>query len=219
MKSSRSRIALSIVTIAVVIAFGEFITHVSAWTPIDLTLVSDINAQHFAVADMLALGINTLFSPAYATAISIVVAIFVFSITRNIRATLRFLTMIALTWAGTQAIKVLIHRPRPDHAHLAHRLINEYTLSFPSGHTAFAVSLGLALVATASPGLARRVIAVITSVLGVTVAYSRVYLGVHYVTDVIAGIVYASAAALLIATLWDRFIDNGQRNQSSNSSA
>jgi membrane-associated phospholipid phosphatase len=212
-RSFSTRVALSLATIATIIAVGELLTHSSRWTTIDLAMVSDINAWHFTALDSLALGINTAFSPAYATAISIVVAIIIFSITRNVRSTLRFLTMIALTWAGTQAIKVLIHRPRPDHAHLSHRLISEYTLSFPSGHTTFAVSIGLALVVTASPGSARRIMAVITSVLGVTVAYSRVYLGVHYVTDVVAGIVYAAAAAVLIATLWDRYLGSRRRNQ------
>ena len=47
--------------------------------------------------------------------------------------------------------------------------------------------------------------AVAGAVMAVVVAWSRLYIGVHYPTDVAASFLAASAAAVLLAGLWNRF--------------
>jgi undecaprenyl-diphosphatase len=90
---------------------------------------------------------------------------------------------------------LLIHRPRPP----VHRLdVVPPTSSYPSGHTAAAIVLyvGLAVIALHT-GARRwlRVLAVWVAVLvPVGVAFSRLYRGMHYPTDVLA--------SALLAFLW-----------------
>ena len=72
--------------------------------------------------------------------------------------------------------------------------------SFPSGHTgtAFAIALLLSLV------INKKTWAIILPVLALLVAYSRVYLGQHYVTDVLAGMIVGIVAAVLSVLIYQK---------------
>lgn len=86
-------------------------------------------------------------------------------------------------WIGAQAIKPLVDRERPYQADEVFRLVAEPTgASWPSGHVAVAAALS----ATTADRLPRagRWTAGVTAAF---VAYSRVYVGVHYLSDVVAG--------------------------------
>lgn len=105
-----------------------------------------------------------------------------------------------------QSLKALVQRPRPGVLHLEHVTGS----SFPSGHATESAAVAVALVLLAR-GRARRdriAAAIIAAVLVAAVGASRVYLGVHYPTDVAAGIVLGSAwgatAAWLTAERRDR---------------
>lgn len=86
-------------------------------------------------------------------------------------------------------LKITFQRARPD---LWPALVAEHTYSFPSGHAAMSTVFfgGLAAVAIhLSKRLAVRVTAVVlATVAAVTIAATRVYLGAHWTTDVVAGI-------------------------------
>jgi membrane-associated phospholipid phosphatase len=92
------------------------------------------------------------------------------------------------------AVKALVDRPRPSVTHLEHVTSS----SFPSGHatqsTAFLVAL-VALVWRARSGRLREATTVLAGVLVCAIGASRVYLGVHYPTDVAAGIILGAAWA------------------------
>jgi undecaprenyl-diphosphatase len=84
------------------------------------------------------------------------------------------------------ALKLIFHRPRPELA-----FVHLETYSFPSGHAAASTAVYGTLAyllcrRTPSPWL-RGVIAVATVVTVGLVAFSRLYLGVHYLSDVLAG--------------------------------
>lgn len=94
--------------------------------------------------------------------------------------------------AALHLLKILIHRPRPE---VFFGLVPAETYSFPSGHAFVpAVYFGiLASILAAGPWWRAAVVAT-AALLG----FSRVYLGYHYPTDVVAG----WALAVLWLALW-----------------
>lgn len=112
--------------------------------------------------------------------------------------------LLAASGAGLTMLltKWVFARPRPEPIH---RVIAEAGFSFPSGHSleSAAVYFTLALLACRhfrSIG-ARSVLLAFATLLSVGVAASRVYLGVHYASDVSAGLCLGVAWALSVEAL------------------
>lgn len=93
------------------------------------------------------------------------------------------------------------------------------TASFPSGHTgaAFAFFLGVALIVYwVSDRRWVRVVAVVVALIAaLTVAVSRLYRGMHYLTDVTAGALLGVACLGLSAMIVQWAIDRRQRSEAS----
>lgn len=108
---------------------------------------------------------------------------------------------------GFHELKAAVDRPRPAGA-----LVGFSGSSFPSGHAAYStfyVWLAVTVVMRLRPGMARGALVVAAGVaLTALVGLSRVYLGVHYMSDVSAGWALGAAAfsfcaaiALVISTV------------------
>ena len=102
------------------------------------------------------------------------------------------------------AVKSLVARPRPDTADMA-LLGTVYTESFPSGHVALYGAMFLVLGLMAYYGVASRVrrrLLCTACVLGVVVtALARLYLQVHWFSDVLGGALLALWSTGIIAGL------------------
>ncbi|CAM5678289.1 phosphatase PAP2 family protein [Streptomyces purpurascens] len=96
---------------------------------------------------------------------------------------------------------------------LVGRTIHDGHLSYPSGHTAFATALALAvaLLATGRLGLGRTagtsLVLAAALAAGVAMGWAQVALGAHYPTDALGG--WCTALAVVPATAWlvDRVAD------------
>jgi undecaprenyl-diphosphatase len=103
------------------------------------------------------------------------------------------------------ALKLTIARERPD---LLEPVIVEHGFSFPSGHSALGmVAYGVLAVLVGRSRLPARARAAIVIGLGVVVGLigiSRIWLGVHYPTDVLAGWIAGGVIVLVYAALTRR---------------
>jgi membrane-associated phospholipid phosphatase len=186
------------IEVVLVVALGLVVTSSSGWTSWENGLVISVNAASAPAADAVALAINVLFAPLCAAAITLAVVVIVGLRARSWRAAARVAILIVVPWGLTDALKVVVMRPRPDAALLAHVLVAEPgTLSYPSGHTAFAAALASALVLVAARR--HRVAAACAAVVAVAItAWSRLYLGVHFPTDVLAAMLLPPVAAIAV---------------------
>lgn len=94
-------------------------------------------------------------------------------------------------------MKIFIDRDRPDFL----RLAAETSQSFPSGHsTASTVFFGLSgviLIMLARKLSNRIIIAIITFTIILFIMSSRIYLGVHFPTDVLGGFFFGAATVMI----------------------
>jgi membrane-associated phospholipid phosphatase len=98
------------------------------------------------------------------------------------------------TVAETYIVKYIANRDRPYKTHTdLHPLGEEKSRSFPSGHTssAFSTAMSLSLI------YPKWYVAVPAFAWASATGYSRMYLGVHYPTDVLAGAVLGAGTAWL----------------------
>lgn len=105
-----------------------------------------------------------------------------------------------------QLLKVLVRRPRPQ----GYRLVEAPGLSFPSGHSMAAMAFygyGIWLVQGGAGSLSSNVFAVMAlACVILAVGVSRIYLGVHYASDVLGGFCLALAWLILFVRLVPPFI-------------
>lgn len=104
---------------------------------------------------------------------------------------------------GNALLKLVFQRPRPEVA-----VLDLGTYSFPSGHAAAASATFIVLAYLLARGRTRRAaigLFVAAAALIVLVGFSRLYLGVHYLSDVLAGtfvgLAWASACLLTLLTV------------------
>ncbi|HRY10199.1 MAG: phosphatase PAP2 family protein [Actinobacteria bacterium] len=149
--------------------------------------------------------IAVLTGPLPATVLAAVIVVVLFAVGR--RRLAGFIAASALLGViVAEGVKVLVERPRPPGAA---EYVSDLSKSFPSGHAmvgiylfgALAVLLILAGISRGSGWL--QLLGYLLFVCGVLLGVSRIVLGVHWSSDVLAGWCYASAV-LLFVTAWLR---------------
>jgi undecaprenyl-diphosphatase len=107
-----------------------------------------------------------------------------------VAAGLSFLLGLAIN----QVILLFVHRVRPYDAGVTQLLIDPSAdWSFPSDHATAAIAV---VAAFALHGLHRRALALL--VLALIVCWSRIYIGTHYLTDILGGALTGLAAAIAV---------------------
>ena len=153
------------------------------------------NNLHTPTLNTLALGITKIGDPIESFFIILIFSIFLL-IKKEKKSFYILITSTALGGALMELIKVIVQRPRP----ISH-LLFETDFSFPSGHATIGTVFLLASILLIAPlikkTLYKKLFIVITSILFLLIALSRIYLSVHFASDIIGGILLGSLMYLL----------------------
>ncbi|MCM2997254.1 phosphatase PAP2 family protein [Paenibacillus cellulositrophicus] len=145
-------------------------------------------------------GFTFLGSSLVATLLSVIAFLFLWLVLRHRKELLMFLLSVGGSEIWNIIIKNWMQRQRPN----THRLIEISGFSFPSGHSmaAFALYGTLTyLLWRHIPSLAGRIAMIVIGVaLTLLIGISRIYLGVHYPSDVFGG--YLASATWLMLSIY-----------------
>lgn len=132
--------------------------------------------------------------PAVVTALAVVAAAAAFVLGRR-RAAIYLLVVRGVAVVLGFALKEGVRRARPV---LAHPVAHAAGFSFPSGHALGSASAYASLMLAVSARVPRPVRVVVAVLVPMVVATTRVLLGLHFPSDVVAGLVLGWAIALLV---------------------
>lgn len=191
---------------AAVVALGLTVQLTPGESTAELHVDQDLSQHHAAALTAVAMGINLLFAPVAGLCIVAAIALGIWLFQRDLVKAVAFGLTACSGWVASEVFKLIIARQRPNPALLFDPLAPETgSNSFPSGHVSFAVALAFALYFLSRGTRWSRPVAAAGAAMAVIVGWSRVYVGVHYPTDVLASFLAASAAVVLLAGLWNRF--------------
>ena len=132
--------------------------------------------------------------------IAVVVMFFLYMVLHHRSELLFFSIVIIFTSILNQMLKDFFHRARPDF----HRLVEIGGYSFPSGHAMSAMAvygaLAFLLWRHIPTRLGRTILIILSAIMIFMIGISRVYLGVHYPSDIIGG--YFASALWLTIAIW-----------------
>jgi membrane-associated phospholipid phosphatase len=149
----------------------------------DVRLFRTLNQVPPAAASVLT-PLSRLFLPAGIVVVVVLTVGFVVARTRSVLPLAAAAIAAGAAWALAHVAKALADRPRPYEV-VAGAVLRQqpaHGTSFPSSHTAVTLAVVIAL----APFLPRA-LAAVAVIYAVLVGWSRVYLGVHYPLDVLAG--------------------------------
>lgn len=189
---------------AAVVVLGITVADVPGISTDELAVDQNLSQHHLALLTALAMALNLLFGPVAGVLLIAAVALFLLLVRRAPVNAVAFGLVAASGWVASEIFKVLVARQRPDASLLFDPLAPESgTDSFPSGHVTFAVTVAFAVYFLARGTRWAKFAAVSGVVVIALVAWSRLYIGVHYPSDVVGSVLAGTAAVILLSGCWN----------------
>jgi undecaprenyl-diphosphatase len=192
-----------LVCAALVVLFGLLAGEVferRGFNPLDRWMTMQARTQQTPARDALARAVTSLGDARFLTVACLATVVALYHQSHRV-AGLLFAGSVIGGWLLETLLKITFHRTRPD---LWPALVTERTASFPSGHaTMTTVFFGgiAALAFHLSPSRPWRAASVAgAAVIVLAVGGSRVYLGAHWTSDVIAGFLVGLFWVVVCAT-------------------
>jgi undecaprenyl-diphosphatase len=193
-----------VILTGLLILVGEGIEHSSALSSMDRTVTAFVVGHRTPALNQLMQAVT--WTGSWIATLAVAVLVIVLAWTRR----LAVLVVIAVLggWSGqllaVHLTKAVVQRARPPEPV---RLVVAHGWAFPSGHTANAVVMFATGAFVVTTFLGHRNARLLTWVLAVLVTalvgFSRIELGVHWLTDVVASLVWTTCWLLILVTvLW-----------------
>jgi len=167
---------------------------------LDVAILEQVNSFSSPILDTFFVAITQLGSTLAVTAIAAGLTAILW-----VRHYRRYAALIAISVGGATLLNLLLkaifERTRPE---LWERLVIEPSYSFPSGHAMASSALAFSLIVIFWSTKWRWLVVAGSLAYVLVIGFSRLYLGVHYPTDVVAGWLVSAAWVALVALLIGR---------------
>ena len=134
------------------------------------------------------------------------IAVILFIVIKNKKIGISIITNLGIITILNQLLKRILQIPRPEEF----RIINESGYSFPSGHSMISMAFYGYLIYLIYKYInnkhLKRTLIIILSVLICIIGVSRIYLGVHYTSDVLGGFLISFAYLIIYIELVNKFV-------------
>lgn len=189
----------AVILVALFTAFAVF-AHSGARAPGEAATLRDIHRWAPQSLDSAMLWVTRLGGAATVVALAILIGGYL-ALRRRWQGAVLVVGSVGAAGITTAILKLIVERARP---HVFSWLTPENGYSFPSGHSTASMALALSLVALTWHGRHRVVVAFTAIPLAIGVGVSRLFLGVHYPTDVLAGWFVAATTVSAVYALLGR---------------
>ncbi len=203
-QNSRQKAIYVVLGLAVVFVLLTVFVLLLPHSLIDLEFSEEVQEHNFPLLDMLMRGVSW-FGTQW-VAITLVLGTALIFLLLQFRREALFLSLTLLSSVVTFGIKLLVDRPRPTED-LVRIVVKAQHQSFPSGHTVFYVTffgflIFLLFRLRQVPSVLRWGVGSFSLLLIMAVPFSRIYLGDHWFTDVLAGFILGLISLIILITLY-----------------
>ncbi|OAH59541.1 MULTISPECIES: phosphatase PAP2 family protein [Bacillaceae] len=206
-----------IISLVSLIGFGFMAFLVSSHEIIqfDQTVISFIQGLESSMLTAI-MKFFTLIGSTYSIVVlSLLVLFFLYSVFKHRSELILFIAVVLGSNILFKSLKWFFHRARPDF----HRLIEVGGYSFPSGHATNAITLygilAFLLWRHIPVRWGRMVLIVISTMMMMMIGTSRIYLGVHYPTDIISGYLVGGFWLAIAIWFYQRYQKKRQKRKNS----
>jgi undecaprenyl-diphosphatase len=204
MPKVRHWVAIPLGLFALAITIGLVAAHTSLTAAHELSLNADVQKLRHPGLNTVVIDIADVASPVAGIIIIALITAYLLIVRRNpVQATATFL-VIAVGWNSSELAKLIVARNRPPARLSLQPEIGSN--SFPSGHTAFAFSLAVAVAVLAYGTRWFLLSVVLGTAWTLLVGFTRLYIGAHYPLDVVGSVLVSSAAIVFLTGLWHGWI-------------
>lgn len=136
----------------------------------------------------------------------ITIAIILFIVIKNKKIGISIIANLGIITILNILLKRIVQRPRP----IEYRIINESGYSFPSGHSMVSMAFYGFIIYLIYKYIKNKYLKwTLITILGILIIFigiSRIYLGVHYTSDVIAGFLISISYLIIYISIINKFI-------------
>ena len=133
------------------------------------------------------------------------IILLVFLLSKNKKNSFYMLINLFIVFILNNILKVSVERPRPS----GYNIIEENFYSFPSGHSMVSVAFYGFLIYLVYNNINNKILKyLLIFILFMTIiliCISRIYLGVHYLSDVVAGFAFSIAYLMIFITIIEKY--------------